>query len=67
MSFDLFACYLDTLGPEKMESECRNTIKRVAFPSKPATVIAKIAKKLYVDAFIECSRLDLTFPHLDAP
>jgi len=67
MSFDLFACYLDTLGPEKMETECRNTLKRVAFPSKPATVIAKISKKLYVDAFIECSHLDFTFPHLDAP
>ena len=54
MSFDLFACYLDTLGPEDMGSECRDTIKRVAFPSKPGTlqswkllaVISKIAEML---------------------
>ena len=45
MSFDLFACYVDILGPE-MGSECRDTIKRVAFPSKPATVISKIVEKL---------------------
>ena len=29
-----------------MVSGCRDTIKRVAFPSKPATVISKIAEKL---------------------
>ena len=46
MSFDLCACYLDALGPGYMESECRDTIERVAFPSRPATVFSKIAKKL---------------------
>ena len=46
MSFDLFACYLDSLGPEKMGSECRDTVKRVAFPSRPVTVISKVAEKL---------------------
>jgi len=46
MSFDLFACYLDTLGPIIMKSECQDTIKRLAFPSKPATVISRIAEKL---------------------
>ena len=46
MSFDLLACYLDTsFGPE-MEYGCRNAIKRVAFPSRPATVISKITDKL---------------------
>jgi hypothetical protein len=31
----------------KMESECQDTVKRVAFlgPSRPATVISKIAEK----------------------
>jgi hypothetical protein len=42
MSFDLFACYLNTMG-FKIESECQDTIKRVAFPSRPAAVISKIA------------------------
>ena len=46
MSFDLSACYLDVSGSQGIESECRDTIKRVAFPSKPATVISKIAEKL---------------------
>ena len=46
MSFDLFACYLDTLGAEDMGSECRDTIKRVAFPSRPATVFSKSEKIL---------------------
>ena len=46
MSFDLFGCYLETLGPEEMESECRDTIKRVAFPSRPDTVASIIADKL---------------------
>ena len=46
MSFDLFGCYLDTLGP-KMERECRDTIKRLAFPSRPRpTAISKIAENL---------------------
>jgi len=45
MSFDLFACYLDTLGPI-MESKCRDTLKRLAFSSRPSTVISKIAEKL---------------------
>ena len=45
MSFDLFACYLNPLG-FKIGSECLDTIKRVAFPSNPATVISKIAEKL---------------------
>jgi hypothetical protein len=46
ISFDLFACYLNTLG-FKMESECQDTIKRVVSsgPSRPATVISKIAEK----------------------
>ena len=50
MSFDLFACYLDTLGAGNVEPEsiCRNTIKRVAFSSWPVngTAISKIAKNL---------------------
>ena len=45
ISFDLLACYLDALGPE-MESECRDTIERLAIPSRPATVISMIAEKL---------------------
>ena len=48
LSFDLFACHLDTLCPRGMGSECRDTIKRVAFSSRPGTVISKISKKLYV-------------------
>ena len=44
MSFDLFGCYLETLGPEEMESECRDTIKRVALPSRPDTVVSKVDK-----------------------
>ena len=46
LSFDLFACYLNTLG-FKVGSECqaRDTIKRVAFPSRP-TLISKITEKL---------------------
>jgi hypothetical protein len=43
MSFDLFACYLNRF---KMQSECQDTIKRVAFPPRPATVIFKIAENL---------------------
>ena len=46
MSFDLFGCYLDTLGPEEMEPECRDTIKRIAFPSRPDTLVSKIGGKL---------------------
>ena len=46
MSFDLFGCYLDTLGPKEMESECRDTLKRVAFPSRPDTVVSKTADEL---------------------
>jgi hypothetical protein len=44
MSFDLFACYLNTMG-FTVDSECQDTIKRVAFPSRPATVISKVAEK----------------------
>ena len=44
MSFDLFGCYLETLGPEEMESECRDTIKRVALPSRPDKVVSKVDK-----------------------
>jgi len=44
--FGIYACYVDTLGPQLMEDECRNTIKRVAFPPKPATVIARFTQKL---------------------
>jgi hypothetical protein len=29
-----------------MEPECRDTIKRVAFPSRPDTVISKMAERL---------------------
>ena len=43
MTFDLFGCYLDTLTLEEMEPECRDTIKRVVFPS---TVISKLAENL---------------------
>ena len=46
MSFDLFGCYLDTLGPKEMEPECRDTLKRVAFPSRPGTVVSNIGDKL---------------------
>ena len=46
MSFDLLACHLDTLGPENMEPECRDAIKRVAFSSRTDTVISNIAEKL---------------------
>ena len=46
MSFDLFACYLNTLGPKEMGSECHDTIKRVAFPSRPTTIFSKIAEKM---------------------
>ena len=46
MSFDLFSCYLDTLDPEEMDPEYRNTIKRVVFPSRLDIVISKIAEKL---------------------
>ena len=42
MSFDLFGCYLDTLRPEEMEPECRDTIKRVAFPSRHSILISKL-------------------------
>ncbi|KIM44060.1 hypothetical protein M413DRAFT_443122 [Hebeloma cylindrosporum] len=44
MRFDILACYLNTLP--SMGTECRETIKRVAFPSKPHTVMAKIAEKI---------------------
>jgi hypothetical protein len=36
---------LNTLGP-KMGYDCRETIKHVAFSSRPATVISKLAEKL---------------------
>ena len=43
VSFDLFACYLDTYA---IESEHRHIIKREVFPSRPAIVIFKTAKNL---------------------
>ena len=46
MSFDLFACYLGTFKPGQIEPQCRDTIKRVAFPSRHGTVISKVAKDL---------------------
>ena len=46
MSFDLLSCYLDTMGLEEMEPECRDTIKRVAFSSWVDTATSKIAKHL---------------------
>ena len=45
MSFDLFGCYLDTIRPE-MKPECKDTIMRVAFPSRHGTVISKHAEIL---------------------
>ena len=46
MTFDLFGCCLDTFRPEEMEPECRDTIKRVVFPSRHTTVISKLAENL---------------------
>ena len=46
LSFDLLGCYLDALGPKEMEPECRDTLKRVAFPSKPDPVFSKDVDKL---------------------
>ena len=46
MSFDLFGCYLDAPPPLRMEPECRDTIKRVVFYSRHATVISKPAENL---------------------
>ena len=42
MTFDLFGCYLDTLTAGEMELECRDTIKRVAFPSRHSILISKL-------------------------
>ena len=46
-TFDVFGSYLDTLGPQRMQEECWNTIKRVAIPAK-VTILDKVAQKLYV-------------------
>ena len=46
MSFDLFACYFVSLRPTDIEPECRDTIKRVALPSRHATVISKLTEIL---------------------
>jgi NACHT domain len=46
LSFDLFGCYLDTLDPKKIDPECQDTINRLAFPSRPDTVISKISENL---------------------
>ena len=45
-SFNVFGCYIDTLGPQRMQEECWNTIKRVASPR--LSVLGKIAQKLQV-------------------
>ena len=45
-SFNVFGCYIDTLGPQRMQEECWNTVKRVASPR--VSVLGKIAKKLQV-------------------
>jgi len=52
-SFDIFSSYIDTLGPQRMQEECWNTIKRVASPR--VSVLGKIAKKLevFLYSFIE--------------
>jgi hypothetical protein len=34
-NFDIFNCYVSTLGPQKMGQECWNTIQRVVFPNRP--------------------------------
>ena len=41
--FDIFHCFVDTLGSNQMHEECRNTIKRVALPAR-VTVLEKIAQ-----------------------
>jgi len=46
VSFNIYACYVDALGLQRMEEDCRNTIKRVAFPAKPATALARIAENV---------------------
>jgi len=44
--FDVFSSYIDSLGPQRMQQECWNTVKRVASPR--VSVLGKIAKKLEV-------------------
>ena len=47
-----------------MSFECRDTIKRVAFPSRTATLISKIAEKLKSRRFyrMQPSGLDISSP-----
>lgn len=45
-SFDVFSSYIDTLGPQRMQKECWNTIIRLASPQ--LSILGKIAKKLEV-------------------
>ena len=45
MSFDLSGCYLNTLIFE-MEPDFRDTVRRVALPSRHASVISKLTEIL---------------------
>jgi hypothetical protein len=44
-SFDVIGTYLDTLGPQRMQERCWNTIERVAIPAR-LTTLGKVAQKL---------------------
>ena len=44
-NFDVVACYVDTLGPQRMQEECLNTIERMVPPTR-VTVLGKVVKKL---------------------
>jgi hypothetical protein len=43
-NFDVFGSYLDTLGPQRMQEGCWNTIKSVAIPAR-VTILGKVAQK----------------------
>ena len=46
ITFDLCRCYLDTLTPVQTIPGCLETIERVAFPSRQATVISKLEQNM---------------------
>jgi len=44
-SFDIFGSYVDTLGPQRMQEECRNTIQRVVKPAR-VRILGRLGEKL---------------------